>query len=255
MALREFKRVLSRWMLLIVVVLSAFSMLMFYQNNKESTISSTTVGKITINTKIAYQYYNAMLADYRKYSSEMADVDAVVLARMRISTIRNLEQWDELKTSNIEEYNAKRYESRVDNIKLNRSAIYEEYESIKNNNPELLSQYIGDSDEIDYACTLYDSAIKYAQDYKTSIDTGIEQGNSMLKTDVFSEKNSFGYMNVLKTKHDYRALSNVAVAPDNSNALESVLDSSYLNILLLMLVVACVFKFFDERKKGLWQII
>jgi len=67
MILREFKRILSRWMLLIVGVLSALSMLMFYQNNKENTISSTTAGKITINTKIAYQYYNTMLADYRKY--------------------------------------------------------------------------------------------------------------------------------------------------------------------------------------------
>ena len=65
--MEEFKRVLNRWVLLIVVVLSAISMLMFYQNNKENTISSTTAGKITINTKIAYQYYNTMLADYRKY--------------------------------------------------------------------------------------------------------------------------------------------------------------------------------------------
>ena len=68
--------------------------------------------------------------------------------------------------------------------------------------------------------------------------------------------NSFEYMNILKTKDDLLALTDLDVKLSNGIWLEKLYQNDYIHIyvLLICFLTVCII-FFIERKNGLYYII
>lgn len=249
--MRELHRIIDKWLILLLAIVSCLSFIIFYQLNKE-----TEYEQHTLSTQLVYDYYNQMLQDYYSNLETMDKAQAKLNARAKLYMVYNIEHWSRLKAENEEMYNAGRYEDKLQHYKSSYPDIVSYYEELKQNNKEILDQYIADTDAINMALSMYDKSFEYTDSYNELINGYIEQGNSMLVADMYSDKSSFEHINILKSKYDFRKLLNVNVEPDNSKALDVVITSgTYINMFILFIVLICVFRYFDDRKNGLNYII
>mgnify|MGYP000000096709 CR=1 FL=1 len=247
----EFRRIINRWMLALVVIICFFCSIIFYQLNKE-----TEYEEHKVSTRMVYSYYNQMLKDYYDNLDAMDEIHAKVNARAKLYMIYNMEQWSRLKSEDEELYNAGRYEEKIQRYRNSQPEIVAYYEDLQQNHKDVLDKYIEDSDAINMALDIYDATYDYVGGYDELINGYIEQGNSMLMTEIYSDKSSFEHINILKSKYDFRKLLDIDVSPDNSKAVDAVVTSgSYINIFILLVVFICVFRYFDDRKNGLGYII
>ena len=247
----EFRRIINRWMLALVVIICFFCSIIFYQLNKE-----TEYEEHKVSTRMVYSYYNQMLKDYYDNLDAMDEIHAKVNARAKLYMIYNMEQWSRLKSEDEELYNAGRYEEKIQRYRNSQPEIVAYYEDLQQNHKDVLDKYIEDSDAINMALDIYDATYDYVGGYDELINGYIEQGNSMLMTEIYSDKSSFEHINILKSKYDFRKLLDIDVSSDNSKAVDAVVTSgSYINIFILLVVFICVFRYFDDRKNGLGYII
>ena len=89
----EFRRIINRWMLALVVIICFFCSIIFYQLNKE-----TEYEEHKVSTRMVYSYYNQMLKDYYDSLDAMDKIHAKVNARAKLYMIYNMEQWSRLKS-------------------------------------------------------------------------------------------------------------------------------------------------------------
>lgn len=82
-----------------------------------------------------------------------------------------------------------------------------------------------------------------------------EQKESMLGISIFANEDSFAYKNIIKTQKDFEKLSQVHIDNINDRAVTAFLEYDELYIIGFIIVMFTVLSFFDERKKGLWQLV
>ncbi len=255
-------------MFFLIFTVSIAALIIFYQSNEK-----TESGDNTYSTGSVYSYFNKLFDDYESYIEEYGEQDklqdekessekAVVYSKartyalMRLKRVKDMAQWEIIKQEDYAEYQANEYERKIAGIKKQYPEIYEYYERLRNEEPQVLERYVEEADEIELAVKMFSESVEYADNYIPMIEQSIKQGNSMLLSPVYSERNTFGHMNIVKSKYDYRKLLNVKVSPDNNKAVEAVIESSsYVNIMILIIVFICIFRFFEERKNGLWHIV
>lgn len=249
--IQEFKRIFTLKLGVSILVLTAISALMFYQNNKEIIINNQSY-----STQKVYHYYDLLLEDYHNKCNEMAGEDAVRQTRIQMNVLRKLAVLDYYKDTDDLSYENENHESEIENVKNSNPELYKQYLLLKETKPEVLKQYALDNEIISSACTIFDSQVNYSTNYYSKISDAIDYGNEMLSTGVFSQANTFGHMNILKTKFDYRRLLSIKVQPDNTKAIDAIVNSSeYINIFVLLLLITVVSSFFYQRKMGLWEIL
>ncbi|MDO5381641.1 MAG: hypothetical protein Q4F06_02835 [Eubacteriales bacterium] len=247
----EFRRVVDKWTIILILSVCCFTSVLFYQLNRNMESE-----ELRVSSQDVYYYYNQMLTEYYGNLITMDDKQAKFLARAKIYMIQNMEQWSRLKEEDEEKYYGGNYEKRIESYRESAPEIYDYYQELKSQDSALLNQYVEKSDAIDMALSLYDSSVRYVEGYTEMIDSYIAQGDSMLMTDIYSAPSTFAHTNILKSKYDFRKLRNINVKPDNSQAVEKVASAStYINIFILLIILVCVFRFFDDRKNGLIYIV
>lgn len=247
----ELRRIIDKWVVALIIIVCCFISIIFYQLNRETYYEQNK-----ISTQTVYNYYNQMLKDYYNNLETMDEIHAKVKARAKLYMVYNIEQWNRIKSENEELYNASGYEDKIKHYKESSPEIVSYYEELKQSHQEVLDKYISDSDAINMALEMYDKNFEYVNEYDELINGYIEQGNSMLMTELYSDETSFEHINILKSKHDFRKLLDIDVRPDNSKALDAIVTSgAYINMFILLIVLICVFRYFDDRKNGLDYII
>ncbi|MDO5403776.1 MAG: hypothetical protein Q4F11_10100, partial [Eubacteriales bacterium] len=247
----ELRRIIDKWTMVLLFLVCGFTTVLFYQFHQDMEYNDKTVP-----VQAVYKYYNQMLRDYKINQKTMDEKNAKHQARAKVYVIRNLEEWNRLKAEDVEKYQAGNYEKRKKNYQESVPEVYAYYEELKASDSPLLKQYIEETDAIDAALEMWDKGFTYVEEYTGMIDTYIAQGDSMLRSSVYSDPTTFAHINILKSKHDFRKLYQIDIQIDNSAALEKVVEaSSYVNIFIVFLVLICVFRFFDERKNGLIYVV
>lgn len=249
--MKEIRRLIDKWIVILIVIMCIVSSVLFYQLNKSITIDNNDLSSRTV-----YSYYNDLLHGYREYLESMDEAEAKKYARADVYVIKNIIQWNNIKEKDEESYNASGYEERIQHYKQEFPQIYAHYQELKDNNETALNKYQNESLEIDAALKMYDNTFAYTNDYKDMVDSYIAQADNMLSVDINSDRDSFSHINLLKTKHDFRSLYSISVQPDNSKAITAVEEAGlYINIFILFIIIVTIFRFFDDRKNGLKYII
>jgi len=218
--------------------------------NKSATQSNAIEG-VSIrtdydNTEI-YHYYNSMLADYRLNISELGSEAAAKQASSKYSSFINL--YTRMKTNN------DGYSEALERTKKSNPSNYEEYLNYVNHNEQFLIQLYEDKNIITTARNQLIANELYIRTYNETIKSKSSQVDQLMKNGLYSAKNSFSRLNILKARYDMRQLETITPEVGNSKAVETVFDYDFINFLLLILMIATIYSFFDERKKGLWSII
>lgn len=96
--------------------------------------------------------------------------------------------------------------------------------------------------------------VDYVKNYSENKREQIENSKAMLSLSLFSDKNSFSYLNIIKTRDDLSKIKDAKVTVSNGVWLEKV--TSYKLIYYIMLIAAAmiVYAFIEDRKNGLIYI-
>lgn len=100
---------------------------------------------------------------------------------------------------------------------------------------------------------LFDN-MEYAEAFKENVNANIEQSEKLIKTGFF-KPGSTAYMNILKTRYDLMKIRDIEVGVDNGRAMKSILEENISHFMLLVIIIAVVYSFLSERKKGLWELV
>lgn len=95
---------------------------------------------------------------------------------------------------------------------------------------------------------------KYIDNFKMEILKKEQTALLYAKSGTY-KTSSFEYMNILKTKEDLSALSDLNVKLSNGIWLEKLYQNHYIHIYVLILCFLTVYYFFIERKNGLYYIV
>lgn len=88
--------------------------------------------------------------------------------------------------------------------------------------------------------------------YLESID---EKADSLNSVSIFSENDSFSRKNITKTAEDYKNLKGIELTIVKDKPITSVMNFSLAHYLVLLMSFVTVFKFLEERKRGLQNLI
>ena len=72
---------------------------------------------------------------------------------------------------------------------------------------------------------------------------------------LFSDPNSIGYQNTLKTAEDFTAVADVTVTPGHDLAVTAVFEDAWVDDSLLLVILLVCGLFTAERKEGLWPMV
>lgn len=112
-----------------------------------------------------------------------------------------------------------------------------------------------DKDLIKAARIRFIADAEYVDAYSDNINEKIESANKQLKSSVFSNKRSYEYLNILKTRYDMRSIADKTVKVSNGIWLSQLLDYKYTGIIVFIVSVLVVYSFFSEQKNGIMCII
>lgn len=267
----EFKRVFSKKIIVLFLFITLISTVMYYreqvkitdmavepeteedssQNGKQSSNNSNSIDGVNIkvdfdNTEV-YYFYNLMLAEYREHVSELGSEAAVKSVSSKYSGYITL--YTKMKT------NTEDYEKKLESIRRSVPSIYEAYMNYLENDPDYLTYIYESKNIIAAANTQLISDEQYIRNYNDTIKAKRSQVDQLMKNGLYSGENSFSRLNILKARYDIKKLETITPEVGNGKAIETIFEYDLINYLLVILIVATIYTFFDERKKGLWSII
>lgn len=106
-----------------------------------------------------------------------------------------------------------------------------------------------------YAYSQIQSQYQYLNSYEAyleKIDADVEK---LQVVSFFSDPNSAGYKNTVKTAEDFAAMKGVTLTPGHDLAVTKVFDDSLADYSILLLLGLVCGLFLSERKSGLWPAI
>ncbi len=146
-------------------------------------------------------------------------------------------------------------ESAVD-IKVTASSVIREYtDSQENDNNESISgEDIKENENFLEAKELFLEKVDYVKNYSENKTKRIENSKAMLSISLFSDKNSFSYMNIIKTRDDLIKIKDAEVTVSNGVWLEKVTSYKLIYYIMLAASALIVYAFIEDRKKGIIYI-
>lgn len=110
--------------------------------------------------------------------------------------------------------------------------------------------YRGEENDDDVSNRL--SYINSFDEYLASID---EKAASLNAVSIFAQNDSFSQKNIAKTAEDYKSLKGIELTVGNDKPITSVMNFNFAHYLVLLMSVVTIFKFLEERKRGLQNLI
>lgn len=120
---------------------------------------------------------------------------------------------------------------------------YKEYRSVK-----------GNTDDVKYARDLALEKADYIDSYNSNIETKISNATRIIDSEIYG-KDSFESINLLKSRYDLIKVKDIELKLGNGIWLEKLCEYEYVHIFIVIIMCLTVFRFFEERKNGLYYII
>lgn len=135
--------------------------------------------------------------------------------------------------------------------------IENEQNKIYGETSELLENDIVDNQSVMKVLVLEDLSeqSEYVQDYENRYDNMVNSVSRVALLNGNNYKESFAYKNLKKSLNDYYYVKDIKLTFENDNAVSRILKFDLTQYIVIMLVLTVVLSFFDEQKKGLFQIV
>lgn len=90
--------------------------------------------------------------------------------------------------------------------------------------------------------------VDYIENYSSNITRQTENSKAALSNSLFNDKNSFSYLNIIKTTKDLEAIKNADVTFSNGIWLEKISDYEMIYYFIIIAVMMIVYSFVEDRK-------
>lgn len=90
--------------------------------------------------------------------------------------------------------------------------------------------------------------VDYLENYSKNKTQQIENSKVVLSSSLFSDKNSFSYLNIIKTTKDLEAIKDAQITLSNGIWLEKVSNYKMIYYFIMIGVVMIVYSFVEDRK-------
>lgn len=213
----EFKRIWNIKTCVILLILCLISGLLFYNQ------------QIQNGNEEILQY----VKDYDSSTFNILDVNRM---------------YNELMDGWIEKYDSgdNMEESALDEeIKTYMTSFYKEY---INKEDASFSIYMAASE-------MFKEHLNYTAGYHERIVQMREQSANLIHVSAFSNSGSYSYNNILKTRYDMKFNEMVTTAPGGERAVDSIFEYKLTGVFLLLFMIYILYRFFEDKKLGLFNII
>lgn len=95
----------------------------------------------------------------------------------------------------------------------------------------------------------------YLDSYDDYLNTIQKNKDSMLSFSIFNDPDSFTGRNIIKTAEEFAALEDTALSLGANGAVNALMKFRITDYLLLGILGLICISFFEERKKGLWNVV
>lgn len=99
------------------------------------------------------------------------------------------------------------------------------------------------------------NSVIHVKNYKTSINEISQINSEKSEFSIYADVNSYEHKQNIKAVNDYKNLNKADVSYAKDRGITSIIQSEYTSYLILIFIFIIVLSFFDERKKGLWNLI
>jgi len=94
----------------------------------------------------------------------------------------------------------------------------------------------------------------YIRSYNDEIGKILERADALKENELFSDKNSFSYNNIVKTKKDYEPLLNIKLTEYDNRAVEEISNYNYGYVISFVLILFIINMLYRDRDNGMWQL-
>lgn len=94
----------------------------------------------------------------------------------------------------------------------------------------------------------------YVRSYNDEIGKILERADALKENELFSDKNSFSYNNIVKTKKDYEPLLNIKLTEYDNRAVEEISNYNYGYVISFVLILFIINMLYRDRDNGMWQL-
>ncbi len=142
------------------------------------------------------------------------------------------------------EFNDK-YKSAVD-IKKTALSVLREYSDA--------NEAAAEDEEFIEAGQLFLHKVNYVNNYSESKKKQIDNSKAMIAISLFNDKNSFSYLNIIKTRDDLSRIKDEKIVVSNGVWLEKVVGYKLIYYLILIAAVVVIYSFVEDRKNSVIYI-
>lgn len=94
----------------------------------------------------------------------------------------------------------------------------------------------------------------HIRSYNDNIKQILERADALKENALFSDKNSFSYNNIVKTKKDYEPLLDIELTDYDNRAVEEISDYNYGYVISFVLILFIINLLYGDRDNGMWQL-
>lgn len=105
------------------------------------------------------------------------------------------------------------------------------------------------------AISRWESRLRHIAGYDAKLAEIQQQAEFMRTISIYNDPDSFAFKNIEQTAADFKRLEGCKLTPGNDEVLTSVVTSRSVNICSLVLMLATVLMFFDDRSRGMRGLV
>ena len=110
---------------------------------------------------------------------------------------------------------------------------------------------INKEDEFKAAKEMFLEKVEYIRTYSDKKDEQIKKSKAMLSSSIFSDKDSFSYLNIIKTREDLIKIKDEKVTVSNGVWLEKIANYKFVYYVIIIALSVIIYSFLEERKTGI----
>lgn len=234
----EWKRLVNRRMLIIIVAVMAANMLLFgYGQFKGKSIDR--IEAECEHRQWLINYYQKM--PLKDAYNHIDSVNKVIISELRENQSGNMQKIDEIYKEQIKNNNVEKEEIvEFDTSQLEPVLSY--YKDLPEEQQTEFKQVIREVKD----------KLEYLSGYKESVGQIIGSADNLKRFSVFSDTESFFYKNIMQTGNDFKRVENLEPGLCNDEAVNRFLAYPQMFYLALALMVLIIYNIFQERENGVW---
>lgn len=236
----EWKRLVNKKMLIMIVVVMVANMFLFgYGQLKGKSIDR--IESECEQRQWLINYYQKMPLE--EAYNHIASVNKVIRRKQLDNQSENKQKIDEIHNEIVKSDKGEKEDIAVDISQLETVLNY--YENLSGVQQAEFEQVISE----------VKNKLGYLSGYNEDVSQIIGNADRLKKFSVFSDTESFSYRNIIQTGNDFKRVENLEPVLCNDEAVRQFLAYPQMFYLALALMVLIIYNIFQERENGVWVMV